>query len=431
VLIAILGYGSQGDVRPFVALGRGLVAAGHRVRVVTDAGFRQMVEAAGLEHAPIEGDLRRRLAEERGLAGVTNDPVRLVRLMRRLGRELAPVWARDGLAGCEGADAVVSGGGAVFLAGSLAERLDLPMVQGWLQPVVPTAEFTTPVMRPLPVWGGPARWTHSLMQRLIWAGMAGPVGEMRRHLGLPEVTGSRAWAAVEQAPSFCAVSPALVPRPADWPARAALTGFLFLDDPDWRPDPGLEAFLEADVPPVYVGFGSMMQPDAATFTREVVQALRTTGCRAVVATGWGGLDRAVLEEARAAGAPLHPIEAAPHDRLLPMMAAAVHHGGAGTTAAVARAGLPSVVVPFLGDQPFWGDRLHRVGAAPPPLPARRLTADRLCAALDAVLDRPALRRAAETIGRAVRSEQGTAAAVAVVEAAVADPPCAGAMPHLP
>jgi sterol 3beta-glucosyltransferase len=416
--LALLASGSTGDVRPFVALGAALRRRGHEVRVVTDPGSRRLVEAAGLEHASMQGDLRARLSAEGGLEGVTTNPLRLLRLMRRIGQEMAPAWARDSLAGCEGAEALVAANGAAFIAQAVAERLDLPLVQGWLQPVAPTGAFSTPLMPPLPLRGAPARWTHRLMRRLLWAGLASSIGAVRRQLGLEPLGGGAAWAALDRSPAFCAVSPVLVPRPEDWPAAVEMTGFLFLDEPQWRPDPALEAFLAGGEPPLYVGFGSMTGRDPASLTRLLIAALRQLRRRTLVALGWGGLDRTMLETAQRAGLPIHLIEEAPHDRLLPRMAAALHHGGAGTTAAVLRAGLPSAVLPFLGDQPFWADRLHRAGAAPPALSRRALDPALLASTLARILEDPALRAAAGRLGGAIREEDGAARAALVIEAAL-------------
>ncbi|MEN0077068.1 MAG: glycosyltransferase, partial [Paracraurococcus sp.] len=322
--LALLASGSTGDVRPIVALGAALRRRGHEVRVVTDPGSRRMVEAAGLEHASMQGDLRARLSAEGGLEGVTTNPLRLLRLMRRIGQEMAPAWARDSLAGCEGVEALVAANGAAFIAQAVAERLDLPLVQGWLQPVAPTGAFSTPLMPPLPLRGAPARWTHQLMRRLLWAGLASSIGAVRRQLGLEPLGGGAAWAALDRSPAFCAVSPALVPRPEDWPTAVEMTGFLFLDEPQWQPDPALEAFLAGGEPPLYVGFGSMTGRDPASLTRLLIAALRQLRRRTLVALGWGGLDRTMLETAQRAGLPIHLIEEAPHDRLLPRMAAALH-----------------------------------------------------------------------------------------------------------
>jgi UDP:flavonoid glycosyltransferase YjiC (YdhE family) len=126
----------------------------------------------------------------------------------------------------------------------------------------------------------------------------------------------------------------------------------------------------------------------------------------VLATGWGGLE---VGEGALDGQ-IYGLRQAPHDWLFPRMAAAVHHGGAGTTAAAVRAGIPSAIVPFYGDQPFWARCLHRRGVAPPALDRRGLTADVLATALDA-MDQPGMRREAEALGRAVRAEDGVAEAL--------------------
>jgi len=196
-----------------------------------------------------------------------------------------------------------------------------------------------------------------------------------------------------------------------------MTGFLFLDTRE-QPEPALCAFVEAGEPPIYIGFGSMVARDPGRATRACLDAIARVGRRAVVAVGWGGLDRAALTAARLSGAALHLVESAPHEWLLPRVAAAVHHGGAGTTAAVLRAGVPSVVVPFLGDQFFWAARLRRADAAPSPVPARRLSAGRLAIALDRALSDAAMRGRAAAMGEAIRAENGIAGAVRVVERAI-------------
>jgi sterol 3beta-glucosyltransferase len=201
----------------------------------------------------------------------------------------------------------------------------------------------------------------------------------------------------------------LLPAPADWPATARPTGFWTLPaGDDWTPPDRLVTFLEAGEPPVYVGFGSMVPRDPAAMTRTVLDAVRSAGRRAVLATGWGGL-RPDLE---AEGVLV--IDEAPHDWLLPRTAAVVHHGGVGTVAAALRAGVPQVVRPFVGDQPFWAERLHRLGVAPAPLTGR-LTTDRLAAAITAASDSATEARA--LAGR-MAAEDGIANAVAAIEDAL-------------
>jgi sterol 3beta-glucosyltransferase len=202
-----------------------------------------------------------------------------------------------------------------------------------------------------------------------------------------------------------------VPRPADWPATVAVTGYWFLDEgADWQPPRALVDFLEAGPPPVFVGFGSMAGRDPDRLGRAVLAALARAGQRGVVVTGWGGL--------RVDDPPpgVFVAEAVPYDWLLPRVAAVVHHGGAGTIAAGLRAGKPTVVCPFVADQPFWGARVHALGAGPAPIPQRRLSAEALAGAIRVAVGDDGMRERAAALGAAIRGEDGVAAAVALLGA---------------
>ena len=200
-----------------------------------------------------------------------------------------------------------------------------------------------------------------------------------------------------------------MPEPPDWPETAAVAGYWFLEEPEWTPPPDLQAFLDAGDPPVYVGFGSMIGRDPERTARLVAEALRAAGVRGLLATGWGGLSPTDL------GDDLFVLEQAPHDALFPHCAAVVHHGGAGTTAAGLRAGRPTVVCPFFGDQPFWGRRVHTLGVGPAPIRQTDLTAPRLAAAIQQATGSDAVRQRAEALGRTIRAEDGVGAAVRFVE----------------
>jgi len=195
----------------------------------------------------------------------------------------------------------------------------------------------------------------------------------------------------------------VVPRPRDWPACGEVTGFCFLDAPaGWRPSEALRRFVEATPQPVYVGFGSMtgMEPEKlATLTRD---ALRRAGQRAVIGMGWGGIRGFEPSD------DVLVVDDVPHDWLFPRVAAVVHHCGAGTTAAALRAGRASVPVPFFADQTFWAQTLNDLGAAPPPLPKRKLTVERLAAAISRATTEPQYTERAEAIGAAIRAEDGAA-----------------------
>ncbi|WP_233583264.1 glycosyltransferase, partial [Corallococcus sp. CA053C] len=265
--------------------------------------------------------------------------------------------------------------------------------------------------RPLP--GFVNRSLHVAMRQLVWLGFRRMVNQARRN-----VLGLGPWSLVHPGhvmlerrwPVVYGFSPAVVPPPPDWSDLIKVTGYWFLDEArTWVPPVGLLDFLNAGPAPVYVGFGSMGGFDAAETSRLVVQALN--GRRAVLAAGWGGLDRKALPEN------VHFVDSAPHDWLFPRMAAVVHHGGAGTTAAALRAGVPMAVVPFLGDQPFWGWRMEQLGVAPRPIPRKQLTAQNLATAI-AATDSPGMRARAEHLGATIRSEDGVGQAVRIIEAAL-------------
>lgn len=188
-----------------------------------------------------------------------------------------------------------------------------------------------------------------------------------------------------------------------------MTGYWFLTDPEPAPLPcALAEFLDAGEPPVFIGFGSMSGPDPATTTATVLTAARKAGVRVVVGTAWGGLTAATATD-------VFTIGEVPFDQLFPRVAAVVHHGGAGTIAAAAAAGRPQVVCPFVADQPFWGQHLHRLGVAPAPIDQRRLDPDRLAAAIHRAVTDATLAAAADRLGRLVRAEDGVRTAVLQLE----------------
>ena len=182
-----------------------------------------------------------------------------------------------------------------------------------------------------------------------------------------------------------------------------------LEAPAWQPPAELLDFLHVGPPPVYVGFGSIAGRDPAGTAETVVRALAQAGQRGVLATGWGGLELAGLPDT------IFKLESASHDRLFPHMAAVVHHGGAGTTAAGLRAGKPTVVCPFFGDQPFWGARVAALGVGPKPIPQRLLTADTLAPAIRRAVTDVRTQSRAHELGVKLRTEVGAVRAVEVLE----------------
>ena len=414
--ILILTLGSRGDVQPYVALGAALRDRGHDVTVTTGRGFEAMIEAAGLAALPLSVDLRELLqtpevqAAMRSFAG----KVRAWRATRgMIRRQLDESWA----IARELRPEIIVYHPKSFSAPLLAAALGVPAVPSFLQPAyVPTAAFPNLLLP----FAGLGRLGNRLSHRLLHAALRfGTAGVLRRWCRSTPGFEDKPWCDPVEGhePRGGAVlrlhvhSRHVLPRPHDWGARERITGYWFTAPEDaWQPPEDLARFLAAGPPPVYVGFGSMPAQDAGRLTRCVLEALRATGRRGLLATGWGGL------EGLGASDRVHVLEAAPHSWLFPRCAAVVHHGGAGTTHEGLRWGRPSVVCPVFGDQPFWARRVQALGVGPAPLPQKRLGAAALAAALAATDDRELQARAA-SLGAALRTEPGVAAAVEAIETA--------------
>lgn len=409
--ILVLTVGSRGDVQPYVALGAGLQAAGHSVTLATLEAFAPMAQAHGLAFSPMRGEFLELIQTPQGKAALAGkgNPLALLRTVMPMLRRLLD----DSLAAAGGAELVIYHPKAMG-GYSLAEKFGIPGILALPLPLFsPTAAFPSPIVPAASLGPTLNRLSHRVMVNLSTASIRGMVNRWRREaLGLAPV---RDELSLRGRPvlRLYGYSPAVLPTPADWDDTSLATGYWFLDRPaSWQPSEALRTFLQAGPPPVYVGFGSMAAEDAARTTATVVAALERTGQRGVLATGWGGL------QAGAVPSSIFLLDEAPHDWLFPQMAAVVHHGGAGTTAAGLRAGVPTVICPFFADQPFWGRRVAALGAGPTPIPQRQLTAERLAAAIGAATGDPAMRANAQALGAAIRAEDGVARAVAAIEAHV-------------
>lgn len=417
--ILILTYGSRGDVQPFVALGRALVARGHEVTLGTARRFETFVREAGLGFAAMSDAMLNLLDTEAGrdMMESTQGVLQSLKWTVMLTRTVGPAQAEligDSWAAAEAVDPdLIVFHPKTYAGPHIAEKRGIPAVLAMLVPMmVPTGERPN-VGFPDTGWQWWNRFSYRFVNRTMAFSAGRHVREMRAERGLPKqrrfdlLRDSRG----RMLPVLNAVSPSVLPAPRDWPVEAVMTGYWFTDHGDWTPPDDLAAFLEAGPPPVYVGFGSMAGRSPGRLAKAVIEALTRTGMRGIIATGWGGLKPADLPDT------IHKIEGAPHDWLFPRMAAIVHHGGAGTTAAAIRAGKPQVIVPFFGDQPFWGKIMAQHGVAPDPIAQKSLTADNLAEALRRVTGDPAMAQAAEALGAGVRQEDGLKRAVEVIEAA--------------
>lgn len=419
--ILIITVGTRGDVQPYVALGKGLQAAGHAVTVCTCQKFESFVTEHGLSYGYINNGLLDFMHSEDGRIAMeqTSNLFEMIRTGIRLLPQVGP-RVRQQISDAWKAAQQVNPDLILFHpkaigAKDFAERLNIPCMLAFYLPMyVPTGECPAMGFPGLKIGRWYNRFTYRVINRATWLGTGKYVNEWRTANGL---TARRAGRYLEREngdaiPALHAYSPSVVAEPADWPDNAAVTGYLFMEQQDdWQPPEELQKFLDAGEPPVYFGFGSIFGRDPARLTGIVRDAIQQSGVRAIIASGWGGLQ---VQDMQLPDTILG-IESAPHEWLFPRVSAVVHHGGCGTTAAGLRAGRPSIICPFFGDQPYWGAAVHRLGVGPKPVLQRKLTAEKLSHSIRQAITDTSMRQQAERLGQQIRSEDGVANAVRFVE----------------
>ncbi|MBK7073775.1 MAG: glycosyltransferase [Myxococcales bacterium] len=416
--LALHTWGTEGDIRPFFALAAALVARGHQVRVayacVDGADLGALARAAGVADEPIaaayyrdhhatilahaRANFRRRnaLTQLRVILEDTLDPV--AEQIAAAADELVR-WADASVVHVMDHPAVT----AATLAGQAYACVAFaPMFETRRMP---------PIGAPhLGAWGNRALW--GLARRVMDRMIAPRVNAVRAARGAPPVTDVTRRLVAEARLVLVAMSPALLPRPDDWPAAIAVSGELALPATAEPVPPALADFVAAGPPPVFFTLGSMaaLDPERAGATA----AATIAACAEVEA-------RCVIQAppgvALPAAAHALVIARAPHAAVFPRAAAVIHHGGAGTSHAALRAGRPSIVIPHAVDQYYWADELYRHGVAARPLRARQVSIRRLARRLRTVLGDPAIAARAEALGQAARVEDGAATAAARLEAA--------------
>lgn len=406
----LLTLGSRGDVAPFVALGQGLRAAGFEVRLATSDLFQDWVQEKGLRYAYMNSGLVKLTEDPQARAALEGSKLEALKLIGKV-KPFIKRNLEEATQAAQGCDFIVYHPKA--LAGpSLAEALSIPGFLSMPTPfMTPTKAFSNPFLPDLKL--GLLNTLSYWPNRFSTAPYQGLINAWRRGLRLPKRS---VWAspvkdsAGHPIPTLYSYSSSVLPEPTDWPEHTHATGFWFVKPESYTPPESLTAFLEAGPPPVYIGFGSMAGSDPAKTTATVLEAIEQSGQRAILAKGWGGLDTAQLPES------VYGLDAAPHDWLFPKMRAVVHHGGLGTTAAGLRAGKPSVLCPFYGDQPFWARRVEALGVGPKGIPKKELSAERLSAAILEATTDSAMRSKAEALGSSLRAENGVANAVKLITA---------------
>ncbi|KIW07544.1 uncharacterized protein PV09_01503 [Verruconis gallopava] len=401
--IVIIVIGSRGDIQPFLKVGKILKQEyGHRVRIATHPAFKDFVEKDGkLEFFSVGGDpsdLMAFMVKNPGLvpsietirAGdISARRAQMAEMFEGMWR--ACINATDNELDKDNmkmmgryepfiADAIIANPPS-FAHIHIAERLGVPLHLMFTFPYTPTTQFPHPLanIKSTNVDHAYANFmSYPLVELMTWQGLGDLINRFRVHtLGLEEV--STLWAPGQlyrmAVPFTYMWSPGLVPKPQDYGDNIDICGFVFLDlGSSYKPPEPLQKFLDAGEPPVYIGFGSIVVDDPNAFTAMIFEAVKLAGVRALVSKGWGGLGSGEMEIPEN----IFLLEDTPHDWLFPRVQAVIHHGGAGTTAIGLKCGKPSMIVPFFGDQPFWGAMVakKRAGAFEC-IPYKRLTAEKL------------------------------------------------------
>jgi len=412
--ITIIAPGSRGDVQPYVALGKGLKQAGHSVGILASQDFQSLITEHGLQFLDMGGSMQAIAQSMQNLLEQGNF-LKILSSMGAAAKRMAGQASVNALAACQRSDLIIAGLGGLFVGLAISEKLDTPLMQAYYFPFTPTHEFPN-ALAPLPPGRLPAwvnRLSHVIVQQMMWQNYRAADNLARRqvlNMAPAPFGGPFASLQKQKQPILYGYSPQVIPPPGDWGDFIHVTGYWFLDPPSgWEPPIDLVNFLQSGPPPIYIGFGSMVNSKPGETTEVILQALERTGQRGVLSEGWGGIKKEVLPEN------VFMIGSIPFSWLFPQMAAVVHHGGAGTTSMSLRAGVPSIVVPFMGDQPFWGKRVHELGVGPEPIPLRRLSVDRLAGAIHCALSDTAMREKAARLGERIRAEDGIARAVEIIE----------------
>ncbi|KAF7862026.1 hypothetical protein EAF04_007906 [Stromatinia cepivora] len=423
--IVVMVIGSRGDIQPFLKLGKCLKEYGHRVRIATHPAFRDFVQKdSGLEFFSVGGDPAELMAFMVKNPGMipTMDTLKKGEVGRRreqMAEMFEGFWRACINATDEEKDVrnlKMMGDQAPFVADAIianppsfahvhcAERLGVPLHLMFTFPYTPTQAFPHPLanIKKTNVDPGYTNFmSYPLVEMMTWQGLGDLVNNFRvKTLGLEPV--STLWAPGQlyrlKVPYTYLWSPGLVPKPKDWGPEIDIAGFIFLDLADtFTPPDDLTKFLEGGEPPVYIGFGSIVVDDPDKFTEMIFEAVKKAGVRALVSKGWGGLGGENIPDN------VFMLENTPHDWLFPRVKAVVHHGGAGTTAIGLKCGKPTMIVPFFGDQQFWGSMIGSSGAGADPVPYKELTADKLAEGIKQCLTDKA-REAVEKIAKDIEAE---------------------------
>jgi sterol 3beta-glucosyltransferase len=405
----IITIGSRGDIEPFIALGKALLKRGHTVRITTFSIFKEYVESNGFEYCPLAGDA---VEVIRLLIGQQVSSFEYFRNLEILLNPVKKQFLSDIAKACQGMDAILYStlGGVAW---NVADKYGIPCFRVNFCPLDPTNEFPAMTAPALPFgapynrltfWLGDRLWSHTTRKLL---------NDWRIEMGLPEIKPFAfpyRYLHGKEIPTLYAYSPIISPKPHEYGDEKYITGFwTYEKEENYRANQKLANFLYSGGKPIYIGFGSAVGGDFDQALSIVLESLERTNQRAVLSAGWGNLKGVDLPET------VMQVDYVPHSWLFERVAAVAHHGGAGTTGAGIRAKVPSIIIPFGGDQPFWGNRVYKLGIGPKPIMRNKLNVDNLSNAIYQVThDRQMIEKSRE-IGSMLNTENGIENAIRIIE----------------
>ena len=403
--LVVATYGTEGDTRPLAALCRALMDAGHEATLLADRSTLSVAQALGVPTSPLSGDIKGSVDPAAAISSVVGKNQGLGNMadaLAGIANANAQAWLREIVAAAEGCDAIVASALAAFVGLSAAEHLGVKAIGTGCIPLTPTSTFAHPFLPPQRVPRIFNRLSFSVVTGLLWHAFRTATNRARASVcALPPRREN--WTTH---PMLYGVSPSLLPPPHDWPDHARVCGQWIPSGREWAPPGTLSTFLSAGEAPLYVGFGSMVGFDRKRLLKAVILALE--GRRTLFYPGWAG------SEGLALPGNLFVLGDTPHDWLFPQVSAVIHHGGSGTSHSAARAGVPSVVVPFAGDQWFWAERLRQAGIADEAVGAHKLQASSLAHAI-LFTERADVAARAREVGERMRQEDGLTIAVKAIE----------------
>ncbi|MEH2289359.1 glycosyltransferase [Nostoc sp.] len=411
--ITILTVGSRGDLQPYCALAIGLKRAGHEVTLATHENFEPFVRKFDLKFAAIAGNMEEFLQSKQGQRLIAGEKLKPEERDKLLLEQLESAWSA-----CVGSEVIIYTPLATF-GYHIAEKLGVPCFFASVMPLTPTGMFG--FLRFGQITKNPLKkainyGSYLLIEFLYWQRYRKLLNHFRTEtLKLPPLPylgrrfRQKTPANVSRIPVLYGFSSHVIPKPKDWPHWTYVTGFWFIDQAsEYEPPLELEDFLGRKQLPLCFGFGSMTMANPEYLTHYIVEALKKTHQGGIILSGWGDVGRTVnIKDSLR----VFVIKEVPHDWLFPQVPAVVHHGGASTTAAVLRAGIPSVTVPFFADQPVWGEKLTRLGVSPAPIPYKKLSQEALAEAIEVVLGNEVMKKKAQELGQKLRGEDGVTNAV--------------------